>query len=98
MRPDSPLGYKLYDKPTHANLYLNSSFHHHTSNRHAVFIMLVHRAQCDQDSLQTEFVFLGDIIRHNGYTRFTCFLALCLDDIQLQQQGAVSPPQKNKNN
>jgi hypothetical protein len=68
VRPDSTLGHKVYGKPTHTNLYLNSSFHHHPSNRHAVFIRLVHRALCDQGSLHAELVFLEDIFRQNGYT------------------------------
>lgn len=67
VRPDSTLGHKVYGKPTHINLYLNSRFHPHPSNRH-VFIILVHRALCDQGSLHAELVFLEDIFRQNGYT------------------------------
>jgi hypothetical protein len=32
----SPVGHKVYRKPTHTNLYLNSNSHHHPSNKEAV--------------------------------------------------------------
>jgi hypothetical protein len=69
-RLDGSLGRRVYRKPTHTNLYLNSSSHHHPSSRHAVLSTLVHRARalCDQKSLHGELVFLGDIFRQNGYT------------------------------
>jgi hypothetical protein len=70
MSISTDLGHKVYCKPTHANLYLNSNSYHHPSNKHAILSTLVHRArpQCDQDSLHGELVFLDDIFRQNGYT------------------------------
>jgi hypothetical protein len=61
--------HRVYRKPTHTNLYLNSSSQHHHSNKQAVLSTLVHRtrALCDQDGLHGELVFLGDIFRQNGY-------------------------------
>jgi hypothetical protein len=44
-RPDGSLGHRVYHKPTHTNLYLNSSSHHHPSNKHAVLSTLVHRVR-----------------------------------------------------
>jgi hypothetical protein len=32
-RPHGSLGHKVYCKPTHTNLYLNSTSHHHPSNK-----------------------------------------------------------------
>jgi hypothetical protein len=31
-RPDGSLGHRVYHKPTHTNLYLNSSSHHHQTS------------------------------------------------------------------
>jgi hypothetical protein len=80
-RPNGSLGHRVYRKPTHTNLYLNSSSHHHPSNKHAVLSTLVHRARalCDQESLHGELVFLGDIFRQNGY-------------IDRQIRRALNPP------
>jgi hypothetical protein len=36
-KPDGSLGHKVYRKPTHTNLYLNSNSHHHPSNKQAYF-------------------------------------------------------------
>jgi hypothetical protein len=68
-RSDVSLGHKVYCKPTHNILYLNSSSHHYSSNKHAVLFTLVHgaRALCDQDSRHAQFVFLRNIFRKNGY-------------------------------
>jgi hypothetical protein len=68
-RSDSSLGLKVYRKPTHTNLYLNSKSHHHPSNKQAVLSTLIHRARalCDEDSLQAELVFLKDVFKGNGY-------------------------------
>jgi hypothetical protein len=35
-KPDGSLRHKVYHKPTHTNLYLNSNSHHHLSNKQAV--------------------------------------------------------------
>jgi hypothetical protein len=68
-RPDGSLGHKVYRKPTHTNLYLNAKSHHHPSNKQAVLSNLIYstRALCDEDSLQAELVFLGDVFIQNGY-------------------------------
>jgi hypothetical protein len=68
-RPDGSLGHKVYRKPTHTNLYLNTKSHHHPSNKQAVLSALIHRARalCDEDSLQAELVFLRDVFKQNGY-------------------------------
>jgi hypothetical protein len=44
-KPDGSLGHKVYHKPTHTNLYLNSKSHHHPSNKQAVLSMLVQKAR-----------------------------------------------------
>jgi hypothetical protein len=69
-KPDGSLGYTVYRKPTHTNLYLNAGSHHHQSNKQSVLSTLMHRARslCDQDSLHAELVFLRDVFRHNGYS------------------------------
>jgi hypothetical protein len=69
-RPDGSLGHKVYSKHTHSSLYLNSSSHHHPSNKPGIISTLVHRARalCDQDSLHVESVFLGNVFRQNSYT------------------------------
>jgi hypothetical protein len=69
-RSDGSLGHKVYRKPTHTNLYLNSKSHHHPSNKQAVLSTLIHRARalCDEDSLRAELVFLKDVFRENGYS------------------------------
>jgi hypothetical protein len=68
-RLDHSLGHKVYRKPTHTNLYLNTKSHHHPSNIQAVLSTLIHRARalCDKDSLQAELVFLKDVFKENGY-------------------------------
>jgi hypothetical protein len=68
-KSDASLGHKVYCKPTHINLYLNTSSHHHPSSKHAALFTPVHgaRALCDHDSLQVELWFLGDALRQNGY-------------------------------
>jgi hypothetical protein len=50
---DGSLGHKVYHKPTHTNLYLNSSSQPYPVNEVAVLSTLLHgaRALCDQDSL-----------------------------------------------
>jgi hypothetical protein len=69
METDGSLGHEVYRKPTHNNLYLNSSSHHHPSNKHAILSTLVNRARAlgDQDSLHEGLVFMGDIFRQTGY-------------------------------
>jgi hypothetical protein len=67
-KPDGLLDHKVYRKPTHTNLHLNS--HHHPSNKHAVLSTLVHRARslCDQESLHGGLEFLRTTFRQNGYS------------------------------
>jgi len=52
-RNDGSLGHKVYRKPTHTNLYLHQSSHHHPANKQSVLTPLIQRARtlCDQDSL-----------------------------------------------
>jgi hypothetical protein len=71
-KPDGSLGHKVYCKPTHSNLYLNSNSHHHPSNKQAILSMLVHRARslCDRESLHDELEFLRATFRHNGYSNW----------------------------
>jgi hypothetical protein len=67
----------MYCKPTHTNLYLNKS-HHHPSNKEAVLSTLVHRARdlCDEDSLQSELVFMRGIFKQIGYNNRQVYRAL----------------------
>jgi hypothetical protein len=69
-RQDGSLGHKVYRKPTHTNLYVNTKSHHHPSNKQAVLSTLVHRARAlrHEDSLQAELVFLKDVFRENCYS------------------------------
>jgi hypothetical protein len=43
-RPNGSLGHKVYQKPTHANLYLQPRSHNYPFNRQAILSTLVHRA------------------------------------------------------
>jgi hypothetical protein len=80
-KPDGSLGHKVYRKPMHTNLHLNSNSHHNPSNKQAVLSTLVHRAQslCVQESLHSELEFLRTTFRQNG----------CSD---WQIQCALNPP------
>jgi hypothetical protein len=44
-RPDGSLGYRVYRKPAHTNLYLNAGPHYYPSNKQAVLSTLVHGAR-----------------------------------------------------
>jgi hypothetical protein len=68
-RPDGSLGHRVYHKPIHTNLYLNTGSHYHPSKKQAVLFTMVHRARalCDQDILQAESMFLRDVFRQNCY-------------------------------
>jgi hypothetical protein len=72
------LRHKVYRKPTYTDLYLSAKSHHHPSNKQAVLSTLIHRARalCDEDSLQAELVFLGDIFKQNGYNGWHIHRAL----------------------
>jgi hypothetical protein len=67
---DGFLGHKVYRKPTHTNLYLHHTSHHHPANKHSVLSSLVHRAKalCDQESLAPELTLLADVFQQNGYS------------------------------
>src|SRR5215469_1292483 len=69
-KTDGALGHKVYRKPTHTNLYLQQSSHHHPANKHSVLTSLTHRAitLCDQDSLPHELDFLTSVFKMNGYS------------------------------
>jgi hypothetical protein len=60
---DSSLGHKVYRKPTHTNLYLHQTSHHHPANKHSVLSSLIHRAKvlCDQESLAPELTLLTNV-------------------------------------
>jgi len=64
------LGHKVYQKPTHTNLYLHQNLHHHPANKHSVLASLLHRAKalCDHDSLTQELEFLTTVFKDNGYS------------------------------
>jgi len=68
-RNDGSLGHKVYSKPTHTNLYLQQSSHHHPANKQSVLTSLIQRARtlCDQDSLPQELEFLTSVLKMNGY-------------------------------
>jgi hypothetical protein len=69
-RPDGSLGHKVFRKPTHTNLYLHATSHHHPSNKQSVLSTLVHRARaiCDEDSLQEELSLLKEVFKQNGFS------------------------------
>jgi hypothetical protein len=59
-RPDGFVGHKVYQKPTHTNLYQKLRSHHHSSNIQAVPSALVRRARVlgDSEQLHDELEFL----------------------------------------
>jgi hypothetical protein len=67
-KPDGLLGYTVYWKPTHADLYLHAKSHHHSSQKHAVLTTLINRAKsiCDTKSLNAEIRHLREAFRQNG--------------------------------
>jgi len=69
-KTDGSLGHKVYQKPTHTNLYLHQKSHHHPANKHSVLSSLVHRAKAlsDQESLAPELTFLTNVFKQNGYS------------------------------
>jgi hypothetical protein len=77
-KPDGSLGHKVYCKLTHINLYLNTKYHHHPSNKQVVLSTLINRARalCDEDNLQAELVLLRDIFKQNGYNDWQIHRAL----------------------
>jgi hypothetical protein len=64
-RPDGSLGHKVYRKPTHTNLYLNTSTPSpiitHPINKRCYPPGYTQPELSDEDSLQAELVFLGDV-------------------------------------
>jgi hypothetical protein len=62
-KTDGSLGYKVYRKPTHTNLYLQQRSHHHLANKQSALTSLTHRDKilCDQDSLPQELDFLTSV-------------------------------------
>jgi len=69
-KTDDSLGHKVYQKPTHTNLYLHQNSHHHPANKQLVLSSLTLRAKalCDQDSLAQELEFLTTVFKENGYS------------------------------
>ena len=41
-KTNGTLGHKVYRKPTHTNLYLQQSSHHHPANKQSILISLIH--------------------------------------------------------
>ena len=70
-KSNGTLGHKVYRKPTHTNLYLNSASYHHPYNKQAVLKTLIHRARtiCDKDSIHEDLRFLTKILRKMAKTR-----------------------------
>ena len=68
-RLEGSLGHKVYQNPTHTNLYLNPGSCHHSSNIQAILSMLVHTARtlCDKKSVHDALKFLKIIFRENSY-------------------------------
>jgi hypothetical protein len=66
---DGSLGQREYRKPSHTNLYLNATSHHHPATKQAVLSTLVHHAKavCDANSLPQGLKFLRATFRNNGY-------------------------------
>jgi hypothetical protein len=77
-KPDRSLGHREYRKPTHTNLYLNATSHHHPATKQAVLSTLVHRAKavCDTNSLPQRLQFLRATFRNNGYSEKQILRAL----------------------
>ena len=69
-KTDGSLGHNVYRKPTHTNLYIHQSSHHHPANKQSVLTSLIHRAKalCDKDSLKQELEFLTTVFKDNGYS------------------------------
>jgi len=69
-KTDGSLGHRVYQKPTHTNLYLHKNSHHHPANKPSVLASLIHRAKavCDQDPLIQELEFLTTVFKDNGYS------------------------------
>jgi len=66
---DGSLGHKVYQKPTHTNLYLHQNLHYHSANNQPS-ASLIHTAKalCVQDSLTQELEFLTTVFKDNGYS------------------------------
>jgi len=64
------LRHKVYQKPTHTNLYLHQNLHHHPASKQSVLASLIHRAKalCDQDSLTQILQYLTTVFKDNGYS------------------------------
>jgi len=63
------LSHEVYRKPTHTNLYLQQSSHHHPANKPSVLTSLTQRTRTlsDQDSLPQELEFLTSVFKMIGY-------------------------------
>jgi hypothetical protein len=69
-KTDSYLGHRVYQKPTHTDLYLHQNSHDQPAHSQSVLTSLIHRttALCDQDSLTQQLEALTTIFRNNGYS------------------------------
>lgn len=83
-KADGSLAHKVYRKPTHTDLYLNASSHHHPAQKRGILKTLVHRARSisDADSLTTEIQHLRNTFRQNGYSHKDIAWALRKTDRQ----------------
>ncbi|XP_046393751.1 uncharacterized protein LOC124161474 [Ischnura elegans] len=63
------IGHSVYRKPTHTELYLNASSHHHPAQKKGVLTTLFHRAKAISDDahLIQEISHLKSTFRKNGY-------------------------------
>jgi len=68
-KTDGSLGHRVYEKPTHTNLYLHWNSHHHPANKTISPGFPDYRAKAlsDKDSLIQELKFLTTIFKDNGY-------------------------------
>ncbi|KAG8233585.1 hypothetical protein J437_LFUL000996 [Ladona fulva] len=66
---DGTLSHSVYRKPTHTDLYLNDSSHHHSAQLRSVLSKLTHRAYAisDEESLPGEIKHLRSTFLQNGY-------------------------------
>lgn len=66
---DGSVGHKVYQRPTHMDLYLRSYSCHHPAQKHSVFTTLVcwAIAVSSLDSIQSELCYLCKVFLKNGF-------------------------------
>lgn len=67
---DGRLGYSIYRKPTHTDLYLDASRYLHPSQKMGVLNALIHKVHqiADAENLQVNLSHLEAIFKSNGYS------------------------------